>query len=168
MILPPAVKELERCVKVLHFLGALVDNHVNGEFYDNERFWTIFEKAEELDVPVYIHPSFPADDISDHYKGNYHDKIDLALSAFGWGWHSETALSILKLFASGFFDRYQKIKIVIGHMGEMIPLQLERIITVTEKWGMKRGLREVWTENIWTTTSGMFALPPVLITDYVY
>jgi predicted TIM-barrel fold metal-dependent hydrolase len=156
-----AAKELERCVKDLHFVGALVDNHVNGDFYDNGRFWPIFEKAEELNVPMYIHPSFPADKMSDHYKGNYNDKIALALSAFGWGWHSESALSILKLFASGFFDRFQKVKIIIGHMGEMIPFQLDRIITISEKWGMKRGFGEVWKENIWVTTSGMFALPPL-------
>jgi predicted TIM-barrel fold metal-dependent hydrolase len=155
-----AAKELERCIKDLQFVGALVDNHVNGEFYDDERFWPIFQKAEELDTPIYIHPSFPAD--KEHYAGNYSDKISLALSAFGWGWHSETALSILKLFASGFFDRHPRAKIVIGHMGEMIPFQFERIITTSQPWGLKRGFREVWKENIWITTSGMFALPPLV------
>ncbi|KAJ5666118.1 metal-dependent hydrolase [Penicillium maclennaniae] len=158
-----AVKELERCVKVLHFIGALVDNHVNGKFYENVRFWPVFQKAEELKVPIYIHPSFPTDELSKHYEGNFrgNDKISLALGAFGWGWHSEIALKILKLFASGFFDRFPKAKIIIGHMGEMIPFQLERIITSSESWGLKRGLREVWTQNIWVTTSGMFALPPL-------
>jgi predicted TIM-barrel fold metal-dependent hydrolase len=156
-----AAKELERCVRDLRFVGALVDNHVHGEFYDNKRFWTIFEKAEELDVPMYIHPSFALEDHFDHYKGDYNDKMAFLLSTAGWGWHSETALSILKLFASGFFDRFRKIKIVIGHMGEMIPFQLERIITITESWGMSRRLREVWRENIWITTSGMFAMAPL-------
>lgn len=155
-----AAKELERCAKELHFVGALVDNHVNGDFYDDDRFWPVFQKAEELNLPIYIHPSFPAD--KEHYQGNYSDKIALALSAFGWGWHSETALSVLKLFASGFFDRFPKIKILIGHMGEMIPFQFERIISTAESWGLKRGFREVWKENIWITTSGMFALPPLV------
>ncbi|KAJ5998943.1 metal-dependent hydrolase [Penicillium sp. IBT 35674x] len=130
-----AAKELERCAKELHFVGALVDNHVNGDFYDDDRFWPVFQKAEELNLPIYIHPSFPAD--KQHYEGNYSDKIALALSAFGWGWHSETALSILKLFASGFFDRFPKIKILIGHMGEMIPFQFERIISTAESWGVE-------------------------------
>lgn len=156
-----AIEELERCVRQLGFVGALVTSHVDGHFYDEERFWGVFEKAQELDVPIYIHPAFPVGDMVEHYKGNYKDSIASALSAYGWGWHSETALCILRLFASGFFDKFAKIKIVIGHMGEMLPFQLERIITTTERWGLRRGLREVWTENIWITTSGMFALPPL-------
>ncbi|CAI7654600.1 unnamed protein product [Penicillium pancosmium] len=144
-----AASELERCVRGLGFVGSLIDNHVNGEMYDDERFWIVFDKAQELDVPLYIHPSFAAD--SERYKGNYDDAIAMALGAFGWGWHSETALSILKMFASGLFDRFPNIKIIIGHMGEMLPFQFERVITIS-----------VWKNNIWITTSGMFALPPLL------
>ncbi|PVH87012.1 putative metal-dependent hydrolase [Cadophora sp. DSE1049] len=157
-----AAAELDRCVTKLGFLGALVDNHIDGQFYDDERFWPIFEKAEELDVPIYIHPTFASDEMLEHYKGNYDDKIALALSAFGWGWHSETGLHILRLFSSGLFDRYPKLKIVIGHMGEMLPFQLDRCVSVSERFGVtKRGLREVWQNNIWITTSGMFSLPPL-------
>lgn len=156
-----AVNELERCVKDLHFVGALVDNHVNGECYDNKRFWPVFQKAEELGVVMYIHPAFPDPDLSKHYKGNYDDRIGFDLGGGGWGWHSETALSLLKLYASGFFDQFPKSKIVVGHMGEMIPFQLERVITISETWGLKRGFREVWTQNIWVTTSGMFATAPL-------
>lgn len=111
-----AADELDRCVTKLGFLGALVDNHLDGQFYDDEKFWPIFEKAEELDVPIYIHPTFASEEMLRHYKGNYDDNIALALSAFGWGWHSETGLHVLRLFASGLFDRYPKLKIVIGHV----------------------------------------------------
>ncbi|KAH9222753.1 putative 2-amino-3-carboxymuconate-6-semialdehyde decarboxylase [Leptodontidium sp. 2 PMI_412] len=157
-----AADELDRCVTKLGFLGALVDNHLDGQFYDDEKFWPIFEKAEELDVPIYIHPTFASEEMLRHYKGNYDDNIALALSAFGWGWHSETGLHVLRLFASGLFDRYPKLKIVIGHMGEMLPFQLDRCVSVSERWGAKkRGLREVWQNNIWITTSGMFSLPPL-------
>lgn len=157
-----AAKELERSVKTLGFVGALVDNHLNGTFYDDERFWTVFQKAEELDVPIYIHPSFASDSMMDHYKGNYDDMIGMALSAFGWGWHVETGLHILKLFASGLFDRFPKLKIIIGHMGELLPFQLDRIFSQTPRWGKKeRGFPEVWKENIWVTTSGMFSLTPL-------
>lgn len=155
-----AASELERCVRDLGFVGSLIDNHVNGGMYDDERFWTVFDKAQELDVPLYIHPSFAAD--NERYKGNYDDSIAMALGAFGWGWHSETALSILRMFASGLFDRFPSIKIIIGHMGEMLPFQFERVITISDKWGKKRNFREVWKNNIWITTSGMFALPPLL------
>ncbi|KAK9321514.1 hypothetical protein V1517DRAFT_326105 [Lipomyces orientalis] len=157
-----AAKELERCVKELGFVGALVDNHLNGQFYDDERFWTVFQKAQELNVPIYIHPSFASDSMMDHYKGNYSDSVAMALSAYGWAWHTETGLHILRLFASGLFDRFPKLKIVIGHMGEMLPFQLDRIFLISERWGKReRGLREVWRNNIWITTSGMFSLTPL-------
>ncbi|KAJ5987368.1 metal-dependent hydrolase [Penicillium sp. IBT 35674x] len=71
------------------------------------------------------------------------------------------ALSLLKFFASGFFDHFPKSKIVIGHTGEMIPFQLERVITLSETWGLKRGFRELLTQNIWVTTSGIFAIVPL-------
>jgi predicted TIM-barrel fold metal-dependent hydrolase len=157
-----AAQELTRCVQELGFVGALVENHVDGQFYDDERFWPVFETAQELDVPIYIHPCFPAKNMVAHYKGNYEDSVAIALSAFGWAWHSETGLHILRLFASGLFDRFPKLKIVIGHMGELLPFQLERIIQGSQRWAKReRGLREVWRNNIWVTTSGMFTLPPL-------
>jgi predicted TIM-barrel fold metal-dependent hydrolase len=157
-----AANELERCVKDHGFVGALVDNHLDGEFYDNKRFWPVFEKAEELDVAIYIHPTFASEEMMGYYKGNYDDSVAMALSAFGWAWHTETGLHILRLFASGLFDRFPKLKIVIGHMGELLPFQLDRILAQSERWGKReRGLREVWRNNIWITTSGMFTLPPL-------
>jgi predicted TIM-barrel fold metal-dependent hydrolase len=157
-----AAQELTRCVQELGFVGALVENHVDGQFYDDERFWPVFETAQELDVPVYIHPCFPAENMVDYYKGNYDDSVAVALSAYGWSWHSETGLHILRLFASGLFDRFPRLKIVIGHMGELLPFQIERIIPGSQRWVKReRGLREVWRNNIWVTTSGMFTLPPL-------
>jgi predicted TIM-barrel fold metal-dependent hydrolase len=157
-----AANELERCVKDHGFVGALVDNHLDGEFYDNKRFWPVFEKAEELDVAIYIHPTFASEEMMGYYKGNYDDSVAMALSAFGWAWHTETGLHILRLFASGLFDRFPKLKIVIGHMGELLPFQIDRILAQSERWGKReRGLRDVWRNNIWITTSGMFTLPPL-------
>lgn len=156
-----AASELERCISSLGFVGALIDSHLNGQFYDDEKFWPVFEKAEYLDVPIYIHPSWAAESKFGHYRGNYHDSVALSLSAFGWGWHSDTALSFLRLFASGLFDRFPKLKIIIGHMGEMLPFQLDRVINVSRRWGRERDFQEVWRQNVWITTSGMFSLPPL-------
>ena len=156
-----AAEELRRCVREHHFVGALINNHVNGNFYDDEKFWPVFACAEELDVPLYLHPSFAADESMQHYQGNFSDTAATAMSAWAWGWHSETGLHILRLWASGLFDRYPKLKIVIGHMGEMLPYQLDRIISGSGRWGQcRRDLKTVWTQNIWVTTSGMFSLAP--------
>ncbi|KFY43826.1 hypothetical protein V494_01790 [Pseudogymnoascus sp. VKM F-4513 (FW-928)] len=158
---PAAAAELSRCVRDLGFVGALVDNHADGQFYDSERFWPVFEKAQELEVPIYIHPTYADEGMLERHKGNYDDAIAVALSAYGWGWHADTGLHILRLFASGLFDRFPRLKIVIGHMGELLPFQLERVIAISDRFGKQRGLREVWDANIWVTTSGMFALAPL-------
>ncbi|OJK05120.1 hypothetical protein ASPACDRAFT_56517 [Aspergillus aculeatus ATCC 16872] len=152
-----AAAEMERCVQELGFVGALIENHTDGKYYDDERFWPVFAKAQALDVPLYIHPTFAADSMMEYYRGNYDDSVALALSAYGWAWHTETGLHVLRLYASGVFDRYPRLKIVIGHMGEMLPFQLERVFTVAERWGRERSLREVWRDSIWITTSGMFS-----------
>lgn len=157
-----AAGELSRCVTEHKFLGALINAHLNGEFYDDKKFWPVFERAQELDVPVYIHPTYASDSMLEHCKGNYDDKVAEMLSAYGWGWHVETGFHILRLFASGFFDRFPKIKIIIGHMGELLPFQLDRIVGISQLWGKReRDLMEVWRNNIWITSSGMFSLAPL-------
>jgi predicted TIM-barrel fold metal-dependent hydrolase len=68
-----AAKELERCVDNLEFVGVLVENHLDGQFYDGEQYWPVFRKAEELNPPLYIHPMFASHSMMKHYKGNYKD-----------------------------------------------------------------------------------------------
>ena len=157
-----AADELERTVKEHGFLGALINNHCeDGSMYDDEKFWPMFERAVALDVPIYIHPTYPGTNLSSHYSGNFSSMAAIMMSTAGWGWHSDCGLHILRLFASGLFDRFPKLKIVIGHMGEMLPYMLDRICHSTRHWGQfERDLRTVWKENIWVTTSGLFTLPP--------
>lgn len=157
-----AADELERCVKQLGFVGALINNHTKGIFYDDEKYWSVFERAAELDVPIYLHPAFPSEEMAQHYKGNYPDSTAFWLSISGWGWHTECGLHILRLFASGLFDKLPKLKIIIGHMGEMLPFAFDRILPISKAWGEKqRDLQTVWDENIWITTSAYFTLAPL-------
>ncbi|KAM5521222.1 2,3-dihydroxybenzoic acid decarboxylase [Fusarium oxysporum f. sp. phaseoli] len=79
-----------------------------------------------------------------------------ALGAFAFGWHASIANTILRLMASNTFDRHPKLKIIIGHSGELIPYIFDRINKATAFFGMKRGFVEVMHSNIWITTSGMF------------
>ena len=156
-----ASEELTRCVKEYHFVGALVGEHVNGRRYDDKFFWPVFEKAQELDVPIYLHPAAPTPERLAHFEGNYSKEVATLLSVYAWGWHSDTGLHILRLFASGLFDQYPRLKIIIGHMGEMLPFMLDRIAKrIDSKVQTNRTLRTVWNENIWVTTSGMFSVTP--------
>lgn len=138
-----AVKELERCITRYGFVGAMVNNHSNGRYYDDQFFWPIFAAAELLDVPIYIHPTFAPDSIKENYKGNYSDKVAYALSMNIYGWHAECGIHILRLYSSAFFDAHPKVKIIIGHMGENLPYMLDRIQYFESTLGkMKRSLRE--------------------------
>lgn len=108
-----AVAELDRTVKDLGFVGALINNHTeDGSTYDDPRFWPVFARAVELDVPVYIHPTYPAENMESHYTGSFPPAAAIMMSTAGFGWHSETGLHVLRLFASGLFDKYPTLKIV--------------------------------------------------------
>ncbi|SMR44078.1 unnamed protein product [Zymoseptoria tritici ST99CH_3D1] len=157
-----SAKELERCVKDLGFVGALIDNHANGKYFDGEEYDVMWRVAEELDVAIYLHPTWPAENMMHQYTGNFTDGASRSLGASGWGWHTETGLHVLRLFAAGLFDKFPKLKIIIGHFGEMLPFMIQRVVNLSGRWGdIKRKLKEVWEENIWITTSGVWSLDPL-------
>lgn len=154
--------ELERTVKQLGFVGAMIDNHVHGKYYEGDEYDVFWEKAQNLDVPIYLHPTWPSDNMNPQYTGNFTEGAGRSLGASGWGWHTETGLHVLRLFAAGLFDKFPRLKIIIGHFGEMLPFQLQRICNLSVRWGdRKRKLQQVWDENIWITTSGVWSLDPL-------
>jgi predicted TIM-barrel fold metal-dependent hydrolase len=149
-------------VKELGFVGALIDSNCGGAFYDEPAFFPAFAAAAELDVPIYIHPCANEAVKKVLYEGSYSAHIATSMSEYAWGWHNETAVSFLRLFAAGMFDRLPRLKILLGHCGEMIPFQMERTANVIERqWphigaNHDRTFRTVWNENVWVTTSGFF------------
>ncbi|KAK2026460.1 amidohydrolase [Colletotrichum zoysiae] len=85
-----------------------------------------------------------------------------SLGSSGFGWHQETGLAVLRLFAAGLFDAVPGVKIIIGHFGEMLPFMMERVERLSPRWGAReRSWRRVWEENIWVTTSGVWGLAPL-------
>ncbi|KAK0724696.1 hypothetical protein B0H67DRAFT_480088 [Lasiosphaeris hirsuta] len=157
-----AAAELRRAVGELGFVGALVDNHNDGRFFEGDEYDVWWQAAEELGVPVYLHPSWPSGDMAARFEGNFSGAAAISMSSSGLSWHTETALHVLRLFASGLFDRRPKLKIVIGHMGETIPFMLQRIQVLSRRWGeFRRDFRTVYDENIWITTSGVWSIDPL-------
>ena len=157
-----AAGELRRCVRDFGFVGALVDNHTQGVFYDGDEYNVIFEMAQELDVPIYLHPSFASEQMMNvQYNGNYTHDIALNISEHVYGWHAETALHLMRLYAAGLFDKFKDLKLIMGHMGETVPYMLGRESLVTSFWERERSLMEVWQKNIYVTTSGMFDTAPL-------
>jgi predicted TIM-barrel fold metal-dependent hydrolase len=159
MALPEdAAAELERSVTKLGFKGALVWNHLkDGVYYDAVRFDPVFAMAERLDVPIYLHPAAPSVDIASKlYAGNYPTALAGRLGTNSWGWHVDVGTHVLRLYGAGLFDRYPKLKLIIGHNGENLPMFIDRI----DSTGLRNDttFNQVWNTNIWITTSAFFAV----------
>ncbi len=121
-----AADELERAVGKLGFKGAMVHGPTNGVFFDDKRFWPIFERAQALDVPLYLHPSLPMKAVVDAYYGDYLGKYPQLQSA-AWGYTVETATQGIRMVLSGVFEKYPGLKIILGHLGESLPFSAWRI-----------------------------------------
>ncbi|KAK6064120.1 amidohydrolase 2 [Seiridium cupressi] len=158
-----SAKELKRCVRELGFVGALIDNRSGNTYYDGTEYEPLWAAAQELDIPIYLHPTWPTEEqVGLIYTGNFAQSATLSLSASGWGWHSDVALHILRLFSAGTFDKFPRLKIIAGHMGEMIPFMLHRIIQLSPRWGKReRPFKQVYDTNIWITTSGVWSIDPM-------
>ena len=125
-----AAEELERCVKSLGFRGAgMKATYAGKEFMDEPRFEPIWAKAEELGVPVILHPTDVKADVSKEYYqgGNIDPIISIMLSGSAIGWHYETGIAYLRLVVSGLLDRHPNLKLIMGHWGEMIPYYFDRL-----------------------------------------
>jgi hypothetical protein len=164
-----AVGEFERCVKDLKFKGLIVMGTLNGIFLDDPRFTPIFATAQALDVPIYIHPGFPPQPVRDAYYSGLPGNIGFGLSMAGWGWHAETGLHCLRLILTGVFDRFPKLRIIVGHMGDHLPFNIARADRVFDEMAgengpppFKRKVIEYFRKNFYVTTSGYFDTPPFL------
>jgi 5-carboxyvanillate decarboxylase len=157
-----AANELKRAVKELGFKGAMVNSHIAGDYLDDRKFWVIFQEAQDLGVPIYIHPREPSPDMIKPYL----TYPELATPA--WGFAAETGLHAMRLICSGLFDRYPGLKIFLGHLGEALPWWLWRldsrwVVVGREEQSsrplLKKKPSEYIRENFYVTTSGMFWHP---------
>ena len=151
--------ELQRAVEELGLKGAMIHGMCQGEFADGPAYWPIFGRAERLGVPIYLHPALPDRGVTQRYYAPY----DLRHPDFvraAWGFGVEAGTQAIRLILSGVFDRHPDLKIILGHLGESIPFQLERINEALNRPGSPGvPFAEVFTSNFWVTTSGFFSGP---------
>jgi 5-carboxyvanillate decarboxylase len=115
-----AAKEMERAISRLKLNGFVVNSHTNSEYFDDPKFWPILEAAEALDACIYIHPRSPSDGLAGPLR-------EYGLDTAQWGYGVETGTHALRMIVSGVFDRFPKLKICLGHMGEAVHFWLWRI-----------------------------------------
>jgi 2,3-dihydroxybenzoate decarboxylase len=147
-----AADELTRAVETLGFKGALVNGHTHGTYYDDPAYDAFWERMQDLDVPLYLHPTDPFF-IPRAYEG--HPELVGAV----WGWGVETATHALRLLFGGVFDRFPKVKIILGHMGEGLPMLRWRFDSRFAVYSHGISLKQVPSayigSNIVITTSGV-------------
>ncbi|MBV9384324.1 MAG: amidohydrolase [Streptosporangiaceae bacterium] len=160
-----AAKEIERGARELGFHGVIVNSHVNSEYLDNRRYWPVFEAAEAVDVPVYLHPNFPS-------RGLIQPLLEAGLDGAIYGFAVETGLHLLRLITAGVFDAFPRLRIVVGHLGEALPFWLYRL-DYMHAAGVRSGRyesmkpisrkpSEYLRSNVWVTTSGMPDPAPIM------
>jgi 2,3-dihydroxybenzoate decarboxylase len=157
-----AIAELQRCVRELGFVGALVNGFSqvrdpnSAVYYDLEQYWPFWAEVEKLDVPFYLHPRNPLPSMAQIYEGHPW------LLGPTWAFGQETAVHALRLMASGLFDAHPRLKIVLGHMGEGLPYSMWRVdnrnawVKVPPRYPAKKKLGEYFQANFYLTTSGNF------------
>lgn len=157
--------ELARTVRDLGFKGALVNGTTEGRFLDHPAYDALLAQAVTLGVPIYIHPHLaPAAVREAYFAGAIDAGAARVLEAAGWGWHQETAIHVLRLVLSGTLDRHPGLKLIIGHMGEMLPMMLARAdeVFAADIDHLARPISRQILDQVWITTSGIFTEPPFL------
>jgi 2,3-dihydroxybenzoate decarboxylase len=164
-----AAKEMDRAVRRLGMKGVIVNSHTRGEMLDDPKFWELFEAAEALNVPIYIHPQAPPPAMIGPY-------VDRGLEGALWGFAAETGLHVLAIIRSGALDRFPRLRIVVGHLGEALPFWLYRLdyMNKTARPAIRTGagslgkrISDYVKENVFITTSGMAWAPAITFVQSV-
>jgi len=151
-----AAEELDRRVRQQGFKGTLINGHTRGRYLDDKVFWPILERAEALNVPIYLHPTVPPKAVVDAQFSGFAPPVSAVFASAGWGWHIETAVHLIRMILGGVFDRYPKLQVVIGHLGEGVPFMLPRLNKNLPKEMTKlaRPLAAYLQENVHYTFAG--------------
>ncbi|KAF2655697.1 amidohydrolase-like protein 2 [Lophiostoma macrostomum CBS 122681] len=161
-----AADELRRAVKELGMFGGLVNDYQSkgddGElkvYFDTQEYDEFWKTAEELDVPIYFHPRYAIQ--QDLQSGTKYGDRKHLLGA-GVQFHLDLSWHLYAVMSSGFLDKYPKVQIVAGHLGEGIPFNLWR----ASHWinhpfkqatrPMKKDYSYYFTHNVSITTSGNY------------
>ena len=143
----PCLAELDRCVNKLGMKGILLYSNNAGKFPDEPEFRPLFRRAEELDIPILLHPAYPM--TYDATKGYE--------MAAGLGLMFDTTIALTRIILAGILDEHPKLKLVCPHVGGALPYLVGRIDhqTMVLKRGaehIKRApseyLRQVWLDTV--------------------
>jgi 2,3-dihydroxybenzoate decarboxylase len=160
-----AIREYDRAVGELGLKGLICNSHINGRYLDDQTFWPLLEAVEASGLPLYLHPSTPSNGLIEPLRS-------AGLEGAIFGFAVETSLHLLRLIVSGAFDRFPRLRVVVGHLGEALPFwfyRLDHLHSALAAGGWSAALRpleltpsEYFHRNIWLTTSGMAWEPAIM------
>lgn len=154
-----AADELRRCVRELGFVGTLIMGTYDGLFLDDPRFDPILTAAEDVDLPIYVHPGLPeAPVFQQYYAGTWPAAAQIMFSGPMFGWHAEAGIHIVRLILSGALDRHPDLKLLSGHWGELAAFYLERLdeTLALVSTNLQRVPGDYYRQQVWITPSGMY------------
>ena len=163
-----AAKEIERGVRKLGIHAVVINSHTHGEYLSDPKFWDIFAAAEAFDAPIYLHPnSLPPAMLAPFQECG----LDGAIYGFG----VETGLHAMRIITAGVFDRFPKLKMIIGHMGEALPFwayrldYMHRATVASKRYASVKPIQkqpsDYLRENFYITNSGVAWEPAVRFTQ---
>jgi predicted TIM-barrel fold metal-dependent hydrolase len=151
-----AALELERCINVLGFKGAMLCGRVGARNLDHATLSPIFQSAEALGAPILLHPRAPERAVRAAYYSGFTPAVDAAFSTYGLGWHYDAGVQFLRLVLAGVFDRMPGLQVILGHWGELVLFYAERLAAMDRVSGLAHPIAHYLRNNLYVTASGMF------------
>jgi 2,3-dihydroxybenzoate decarboxylase len=159
-----AAAEIERGMRKLGLKGVIINSHTHGEYLDHPKFSELLAAAEAENAPIYLHPQSPS-------KGLIAPLLESGLDGAIYGFGVETGMHMLRIIVSGVFDRFPRLKFVLGHLGEALPFWLFRLdymhraTVLSQRYAhmqpLKRRVSDYLRENVYVTSSGMAWAPAI-------
>lgn len=161
-----AARELERAVTKLGCKGAILSGRASAgpAFLDDPAFTPVLEALQALGVPLYLHPAPPLLPVQRAYYDGLGEQVSARLSLYGWGWHQEAGVQLVRLMLAGALEKFPRLQVIAGHWGEMVPFFLARLDQTLPPavTGLERTLTETFRQQVYVTPSGMFDQPHLL------
>ena len=155
-----AADELRRAVREKGAVGTLIAGRpaIDATFLDDKRYDPVWQALTELDLPIYIHPGFPCRQVADAYYKGFSDVVNMLLYTYGFGWHLEAGIQVVRMVLGGVFDRFPALKVISGHWGELMPYYLGRFDQVLspDVTGLPEAFSTYYKRNVWVTPSGIY------------
>lgn len=152
-----AALELERCVRTLDFKGAMLSGRVGDRHLDHEDFFSIFQSAATLGMPILLHPRTPPAAVRSAYYSGFTPGLDAAFAHYGLGWHYDAGIQFLRLLLAGTFDRLPDLQLILGHWGEVVLFYAERLAVMDRVSRLEYPIATYLRRNLYVTSSGMFS-----------